>query len=279
MKIIWLILDPKEKFFLDDNTDDDKDNFPQITCNSEHWDDSSDKAFINSSFSKVNYKHPSWKKIIQFFCMLKNALKYIKQLSRQVVGGPKMINLKDFMREATSEINVLMLWIILIWSGGTAVDKLSRLSWSFSDRYEKAGASVLWAPKLGSSFTIFSSPESIQHYIIEIYKKVKTNIKRHPEDVICEIWNHIRRSSVEVDTFFLLGILLLTSSDLPLSEVFRSFACKSFFSVERKKTKMSYTYKKLVGKEIATLYHSKPSTSKITRVQKRFFNYHHLTFF
>lgn len=51
--------------------------------------------------------------------------------------------------------------------------------------------------------------------------------------------NHIRRSSVEVDTSFVLGMLLLTSSDFPLAEVFRSFACKSFFSVERKKTMMS----------------------------------------
>lgn len=163
-----------------------------------------------------------------------------------------MISLKDFMQEATSEINVLMLWIILIWSGGTVVDKLSRLSWSFSDRYEKVGPSELRAPKLGPSkvvFTIFSSPESIQHHIIEIYNNVKKYIKRHPEDVICEIWNHIRRSSVEVDTSFLLGILLLTSSDLPLSEVFRSFSCKSFFSVERKKTKMSLCVQETGGKK------------------------------
>lgn len=61
------ILDPEEKYFWMIILTSDKDSFPQITCNSEHWDDSSDKAFINSSFSKVNYKHPSWKKIIQFF--------------------------------------------------------------------------------------------------------------------------------------------------------------------------------------------------------------------
>lgn len=177
----------------------------------------------------------------------------MKQLSRQEVEGAKMTNLKDFIREATSETNVLMLWIILIWSGGMAADKLSRLSWSFSDRYEMVGPSVLWAPKLESSmvvFTIFSSPESTQYHIIETYDNVKTNIKRHREDVICEIWNHIRRSSVEVDTSLLLGILLLTSSDLPLSEVFRSFACKSFFSVERE-NKMSLHVQETVGERIS----------------------------
>lgn len=33
----------------------------------------------------------------------------MKQLSRQEVEGAKMTNLKDFIREATSETNVLML--------------------------------------------------------------------------------------------------------------------------------------------------------------------------
>lgn len=68
-----------------------------------------------------------------------------------------------------------------------AVDKLSRLSWSFSGRYEKVGPSVLGASKLGSSmvvFTTLSSPEPIQHHIIESYENVKTNIKRHSEDVL-----------------------------------------------------------------------------------------------